>query len=43
LRFDDTSVDLVDEKYIKALFGSGYGSSESNWPTAYMLLYDSDL
>ena len=43
LRFDDTSVDLVDEKYIKALFGSGHGSSESNWPTAYMLLYDSDL
>jgi Ubiquitin carboxyl-terminal hydrolase len=44
IKFDDTSVDVVDEKYIKALFGNpneGPRASEnSSWPTAYMLLYD---
>ena len=55
IRFDDTSVDAVDEKYLRALFGSPSASSQSssssfsimggenaNWPTAYMLLYDSE-
>ena len=44
IKFDDTGVDVVDEKYIKALFGNpneGSRSQEnSSWPTAYLLLYD---
>lgn len=45
IKFDDTSVDPVDEKYIRALFGNPQGSAQANenssWPTAYMLIYDS--
>lgn len=50
IKFDDNYVDAVDEKYMKALFGtpssqqSGGGPYSMNegsaWPTAYMLLYD---
>ena len=44
LRYDDTSVQVADEKYLKALFGNpnesrGPGDG-SNWPTAYLLLYE---
>ena len=54
IKFDDNYVETVDEKFMKALFGSqsasysnGGGSTYSmnegnSWPTAYMLLYDSD-
>lgn len=43
-RYDDTTVECVDEKYMKALFGNpneqkGPGDS---WPTAYLLLYEAD-
>jgi len=38
---DDTNVQIEDEKYMKALYGSPSGSETSAWPTAYMLIYDS--
>lgn len=34
---------VVDDKFVKALFGSPVGSGENvSWPTAYMLLYESE-
>ncbi|TNV77791.1 hypothetical protein FGO68_gene10338 [Halteria grandinella] len=45
IKFDDTSVEPVDEKYMRALFGnpqqsSGNQQETTSWPSAYMLLYD---
>ncbi len=38
---DDTNVNIVDEKFMKALYGNPAPSETQVWPTAYMLVYDS--
>jgi hypothetical protein len=38
---DDTSVNIVDEKFMKALYGNPGMTENQVWPTAYMLVYDS--
>ncbi|CDW91045.1 ubiquitin carboxyl-terminal hydrolase 12 [Stylonychia lemnae] len=41
IKMDDTNVSVVDEKYMRALYGLPSSNEQSGWPTAYMLLYDS--
>ena len=49
IKFDDNSVEVVDEKFKSALYGNptfprsgGMSLEGSSWPTAYMLLYEAN-
>jgi ubiquitin C-terminal hydrolase len=41
IKFDDTNVSVVDDKFMKALYGTTQ-SDNFSWPSAYMLLYESE-
>ena len=42
MKFDDTKVDIVEDKFIQIYYGSPAVSSQNDWPCAYMLLYESE-
>lgn len=42
MKFDDTKVDIVEDKAIQIYYGAPAVSSQSDWPCAYMLLYESE-
>ena len=42
MRFDDTRVEIVDDKTIQIYYGAPPISPEAGWPCAYMLLYESE-
>lgn len=42
MKFDDTKVDIVEDKAIQIYYGAPAVSQQQNdWPCAYMLLYES--
>lgn len=41
IKVDDNNVQVVDEKYMRALYGSPSPTENQGWPTAYMLIYES--
>lgn len=42
MKFDDTKVDIVEDKAIQIYYGAPAVSQQNDWPCAYMLLYESE-
>lgn len=42
IKFDDTKVEIVEDKAIQIYYGAPAISQSNDWPCAYMLLYESE-
>ena len=42
MKFDDTKVDILEDKAIQIYYGSPAIAQGHDWPCAYMLLYESE-
>ena len=42
MKFDDTKVDIVEDKAIQIYYGAPAISQQNDWPCAYMLMYESE-
>ena len=42
MKFDDTKVDIVEDKAIQIYYGAPAVSQQNDWPCADMLMYESE-